>query len=89
MAESVQRYRKKPVEVKAFLYDDNADEIIAWVNSHGGALARRANSTLVSIKTLEGWIYASPGDFVVRGVKGEFYPCRPDIFALTYERADA
>lgn len=38
----------------------------------------------ISIDTLEGTIYASPGDFIIRGVQGEFYPCKPDIFDQTY-----
>lgn len=42
----------------------------------------------ISIDTLEGVITASPGDWVIRGVQGEFYPCKPDIFAATYERAE-
>jgi hypothetical protein len=40
---------------------------------------------MVLIDTLEGTMTASPGDFVVRGVQGEFYPCKPDIFAATYD----
>lgn len=42
----------------------------------------------ISIDTLEGVITASPGDWIIRGVQGEFYPCKPDIFAATYESAD-
>jgi len=42
-------------------------------------------SHVLEIDTLEGTITASPGDFVIRGVKGEFYPCKPDIFAATYD----
>ena len=43
----------------------------------------------VYIPTLEGTMTAKPGDFIIRGVKGEFYPCKPDIFAATYEPAGA
>lgn len=39
----------------------------------------------LKIETLEGWIFASPGDFIIKGIQGEFYPCKPDIFAETYE----
>lgn len=43
----------------------------------------------ISIDTLEGAITASPGDWIIRGVQGEFYPCKPEIFAATYERVEA
>lgn len=42
----------------------------------------------LSIPTLEGIHTARPGDYIIRGVKGEFYPCKPDIFAMTYEKAE-
>lgn len=42
----------------------------------------------VTIKTLEGEMKAMPGDYIIKGVNGEFYPCTPDIFAKTYEEAD-
>lgn len=42
----------------------------------------------VTINTLEGVMTASPGDYIITGVKGEIYPCKPDIFAQTYERVD-
>ncbi len=42
-------------------------------------------SGFASIKTLEGMMIASPGDYIIRGVNGEFYPCKPDIFEKTYD----
>lgn len=41
----------------------------------------------ISIETLEGDMKANPGDWIIKGVKGEYYPCKPDIFAMTYEPA--
>lgn len=88
------RYQKKPVEIEAiqFVVDDsrnnNAAEIVHWILG-GGGRAHYETTELrggrVVISTLEGPITASPGDWVIRGVKGEFYPCKPDIFAATYE----
>jgi hypothetical protein len=86
-------YRKKPVEIEAReLTGSNAGEIAAWVNSGGGdeAIVRggpRGGSKggTVIIRTLEGNMQAEVGDYVIRGVQGEFYPCKPDIFEATYE----
>lgn len=46
------------------------------------------NSRLIAIRTLEGTMYADWGDWIIKGIKGEFYPCKPDIFEATYERID-
>lgn len=86
------RFRKKPVEVEARQWaDGNGFQIIGWINSHGAAaeLDRNAepSQTTISIKTLEGVMKARHGDWIIRGVHGEFYPCKPDIFAATYEEA--
>ena len=74
------KFRKKPVVVDAIQFNENMYEIRQFV----GADARFRGGQLV-IKTLEGPLYASPGDWIIRGVKGEFYPCKPDIFEATYE----
>lgn len=90
-------YRKKPVLIEAReLGRDlaSAVEIVDWIVSTGGAatIVRDGDKTslktrLVTIRTLEGMMDALPGDHVIRGVMGEFYPCKPDVFALTYEPA--
>lgn len=65
---------------------------IRWDEAHdawedpGGKGARRRAPERISIDTLEGTMYASPGDWIIRGVKGEFYPCKPDIFEATYDK---
>ena len=76
------RYRKKPVIVEARRYDGaNGPELLAWAvgSLRGGVL---------HIGTLEGDMVASPGDYIICGVQGEFYPCKPDIFEATYEAVD-
>lgn len=85
------RYRKKPVVIDAFQWTgDNAFSLGGWHQDMGGNLRDRAfrfveSERAVYIKTLEGEMRASPGDWIIRGIKGEFYPCKPDIFAATYE----
>lgn len=82
----VQRYRKLPVEVEAVEFNGlNYKEIVAF--TFGKAHQQGRNHHLV-ILTLEGTMEVSPGDFVIKGVNGEFYPCKPDIFWRTYERVD-
>lgn len=73
-------------------YDEESMKSIAkWMACNGGAYlcvdATSERSQFILIQTLEGDMKVSPGDWVVRGVKGEFYPCKPDIFAELYEPA--
>ena len=78
------RYRKRPVEIEAVQYHGaNADEIAEFVGD-SYVDGRR----VPVIRTLEGDMSVTSGDYVIRGVQGEFYPCKPDIFAATYERVD-
>jgi hypothetical protein len=80
------RYRKKPVEVEARQFGgiEHFDEMRAWV---GPDLVVEPFSREVHVWTLEGALRVSPGDWIIQGVKGEFYPCRADIFEATYEPA--
>lgn len=76
-------YRKKPVLVDAVQYDGkNLKEINEFI---GKEVGRYINSNTIIISTLEGPMNASVGDYIIKGVKGEFYPCKPDIFEQTYE----
>lgn len=85
------KYRKKPVVIEAIKFDgENYYELIEW--AHRG-LPEIANSILVKdiggtigVRTLEGQMTAVKGDWIIKGVKGEFYPCKPDIFEATYEK---
>jgi hypothetical protein len=83
------RFRKKPVVIEAFQLPQRGDfDVTAfheWADANGCTdWASGRDETLV-ISTLEGEMTAQPGDWIIRGVKGEFYPCKPDIFAATYE----
>lgn len=81
-------YKKKPVTIEAmqFLYDTRY-EVEAW--AHGSYIQEVDRFLSLRIPTLEGITIASEGDFVIRGVKGEFYACKPDIFELTYEEIES
>lgn len=59
----------------------------AWV-SEDGMQGHSASPEYLAINTLEGTMTADPGDWIIRGVKGEFYPCKPDIFEATYESVE-
>lgn len=82
------KYRKKPVEIEAVQYTGaNEHEIMEFA---GDARVRCVPMSMavrpaITIDTLEGVMTASEGDFIIRCVKGELYPCKPDIFAATYE----
>ncbi len=76
------RYRKLPVEVEAVQFTpDTLSELAGFL---GNDLGYSMDGALL-IDTLEGVMSAKPGDFIIKGVAGEFYPCKPDIFEATYE----
>ncbi len=78
------KYRKKPVVIEA----------VQWTGNNFGELtdfmhdAYGVDNKKVTIKTLEGTMTADIGDWIIKGVQGEFYPCKPGIFAATYELVD-
>ena len=92
------KYRKKPVVIDAIQWpadielreedDPIHDEIDAWFRGMGADPDKimMMDDGTISIATLEGEMAAQPGDWVIRGIKGEFYPCKPDIFDATYEK---
>jgi hypothetical protein len=81
-------FRKKPVVIEAIqLTDTNSSEVASWCGGRTVAVAYDNQIVGVEIPTLEGNMLAGPGDFVIKGVKGEFYPCKYDIFIATYEDA--
>jgi hypothetical protein len=86
-------YRKKPVVIEAMLWDGDVrigHPVARWIGKNGGSYSWTPGTPQkLAIETLEGPITASPGDFIIKGVQGEFYPCKPDIFAQTYELVDA
>ena len=85
-------YRKKPVIIEAFQWTGGPDQtedpewIIEKIKT-GEVSFRRSNGivTAMEIDTLEGVMCANFGDWIIKGVKGEVYPCKPDIFEMTYE----
>jgi hypothetical protein len=77
-------YRKKPVVIQAVQWTgENNVEILQFCSSCYITSSGKSKDLVVS--TLEGDMSASVGDFIIKGVKGEFYPCKPDIFGMTYE----
>lgn len=92
------KYRKKPVVVEAFRMGINphpdwfqdkvsSNDIItyAYGNSEGPFIFRK---TYCDIKTLEGTMRADYGDYIIKGIQGEIYHCKPDIFEATYEKVE-
>lgn len=81
----MKKYRKKPVVIDAIQVPDRGADpsgaLIDLVQEQGWV----GDDDGILIKTLEGDMLASPGDYIIRGVKGEYYPCKPDIFAATYD----
>ena len=86
------KFRKKPVVIEAVQWTgQNSDDVLWWIDSsctdppcadviHAGERGR-----ILTMETLEGLRRAEPGDWIIKGVDGEFYPCKPDSFAATYE----
>lgn len=82
----IKKARKKPVEIEFMQFKGmgNVDEIEAWTNLK--AVCDYGNDgKAMCIDTLEGVMTASLGDYIVKGINGEFYPVKPDIFEKTYE----
>lgn len=79
------KFRKNPVVIEATqLSEVNAWDVAAWA-AGAEVVCDIAVPIGINIRTLEGTMSAAIGDWIIRGVKGEFYPCKPDIFAATYE----
>lgn len=85
----VKQYRKKPVCIEAVRFTrDTWDEVVSFTNNtaHTLMIERHINGIATCIiPTLEGQHIATENDFIIKGVNGEFYPCKPDIFEKTYE----
>ena len=91
------KYRKKPVVIEAVQWTGkNIDKVLEFtiIKDDAGRIKEKAGIVhdldgYVKITTLEGVMTANPGDFIIKGVHGEFYPCKPDIFEQTYEKVEA
>jgi hypothetical protein len=92
MGDDMAKFRKKPVVIEARLYsnDEGTYALLHWINegqhTNGKGFATWTNGVF-TIPTLEGSHIASVGDWIIKGVAGEFYPCKPAIFDKTYEVA--
>lgn len=88
------KYRKKPVVIEAFRLGDEWPDwwaerhIKNEVTTHNVDGRHRGGPDYALINTLEGQMRAEKGDWIIKGVKNEVYPCKPDIFAATYEPAE-
>ena len=90
----INKYKRKPTVVEAIQWDgNNLEEIEKFVGKHldwwrfenPDKNVLNSSNNILKIETLEGDHMASIGDYIIKGVKGEFYPCKPDIFEKTYE----
>ena len=78
----MKKYVKKPIVIEAVQYNgNNVQEILNFC----GGTAVVGMLSEITIKTLEGPLHVSDGDFIIKGVEGEFYPCKPDVFEKTYD----
>ena len=82
------KFRKKPVVIEACQWTGDLDALRAWSAPLSPPFPGGVVSGTLLIETPEGEMVANVGDWIIRGVKGEFYPCKPDIFAATYEGAE-
>ena len=93
------KFRKKPVVIEAMQFtgaNEEGEKCLKFIQNGGCAASAtfgeddgEGNSVpTITIPTLEGDMTAMPGDWIIRGVKGEFYPCKPDIFEATYDPAE-
>ena len=86
------KYRKKPVEIEAANFTrETFDFVKDFTNgtAHSFTIERRIDGKCTCIiPTLEGEHIATEGDWIIKGVNGEFYPCKPDIFEKTYEKVE-
>jgi len=84
------KYRKKPIVIEAYKYQAELgnNRLMNWLSQQGANIKDWIfRDGEITIPTLEGNMKAIDGDFIICGVKGEFYPCKPDIFEATYEVA--
>lgn len=87
------KYRKKPVVIEAWEFTrDSLKAADSWVRRYRNDInlfSQYGGEVLyIEIKTLEGTMRAELGDYIIKGIQGEFYPCKPDIFEATYELAE-
>lgn len=90
------KFRKKPLVIEAWQFRGNRTDVVhrampGWLTAalyNGEVWYQGGDEPYYTIKTLEGEMRANVDDWIIRGVKGEIYPCKPEIFEATYEAAD-
>ena len=93
------KFTKRPLVIEAMQFDGRNGAVIRnWAHRGLPDIANSvillhdeygADHTAITVRTLEGSMFVNPGDWIIRGIQGEFYPCKPDIFEKTYEPAAA
>jgi hypothetical protein len=91
---NVKQYRKKPVVIEAVLWDETQETLkalllIGFTPSGYSSHTSQEYVRKLDIWTPEGTMRANKGDYIIKGIKGEFYPCKPDIFKATYEEVES
>lgn len=82
----MKKYRKKPVVIEAVQFTmESKDQAFNFIRCNCSADFDPDGNPILTIQTLEGEMVARFGDWIIKGIKGEFYPCKPDIFEATYE----
>ena len=85
----VSKFIKRPIVIEAIQYTgENDRELVLWSDLDVIRSLKAEGKKQMSMWTLEGNMVANPGDWIIKGIKGEFYPCKPDIFKDTYERVN-
>lgn len=83
------KFRKKPVVIDAWLFDGKpAGAAIEDMAQGKVRMSFEPSKYFLRVETLEGSMRADEGDYIIKGIKGEFYPCKPDIFEASYELAE-
>ena len=84
----MKQYRKKPVVVEAIVFDDSVEclQTLCDAGLNPVHVSYSTGEPQLIFDTLEGKHAANVGDYIIKGVNGEFYPCKPDVFAMTYEQ---
>ena len=90
------KFRKKPIVIDAFIWTGGPDQtedpewiVEALCDKRARILAKGTGGVVLMIQTDEGEMRAQPGDWIIKGIEGELYPCKPDIFEATYEKVEA
>ena len=85
----IKKFRKKPVTIEAIqLTAESFDECLSFVGEENTTDGTSVDECYIGLQTLEGEYGARKNDYIIKGVQGEFYPCKPDIFSETYEEVE-